>query len=62
MALALALDARAPTDLHARSYAIRVRVADERLTIPIKSSLGNVTLAGPAKSSLGQVTRAGPAR
>jgi hypothetical protein len=38
MALALALDAHAPTDLDARSYAINVRVADERLTVPIKAS------------------------
>jgi hypothetical protein len=47
MALALALDARAPTDLDARSYAIKVQVADERLTVPIKSSPGQATLAGP---------------
>lgn len=49
MALALALDARAPTDLDARSYAIKVLVADERLTVPI-TSLCQATLASPAMS------------
>jgi hypothetical protein len=48
IAVALALDAHAPTDPDARSYAIKVRVADERLTVQIKSSLGLATPPGPA--------------